>query len=149
MRARGTWTCTTWRPPVLDTLTAEHEAAHVVVGLALGLKLVRAHVAHARPEHDSSEGFAWFKPGRAYMAFGIMTCAGIAWENRPGGTPEYASFDMKLAKQVLRTNASVRTGVRLARELLDGRRRLHARVAAELCDRDLTAADVDALVLEL
>ncbi len=134
---------------MLDTATAEHEAAHVVVGCALGLKLKRAALQHARPEHDSSEGYTWFAPGRAYLAFGIMTCAGIAWESRVGGDLAYAVCDIRNAKQILRSAASVATSTKLARELLDSRRRLHARIASELCDRDLTAPDIEALVLDL
>ncbi len=133
---------------MLDTATAEHEAAHVVVGCALGLKLKRASIAHAQPGHDSSEGFTWFQHGRDYLAFGVMVCAGIAWESRPGGEPAYAAADLKSARQIHRYRANVETSVRIAREMLDGRRRLHARIASELCDRDLGSADIERLIID-
>lgn len=134
---------------MLDTATAEHEAAHVVVGLALGLRLRRATIVPSPAPGPTGihVGYAWFEHGRNYTAHAIMCCAGVAWERRPGGLGQ-SPADYALAKSSLRYKSDVETCVRIARELLDGRRRAQARVASELCDRDLTAADVEALVLD-
>lgn len=132
---------------MLDTATAEHEAAHVVVGLALGLKLRKATIEPTPIGADQiALGYAWFEHGKNYLAHALMLCAGVAWERRPGGLGD-SPEDYALAKHALRYKSDVETGVRLARELLDSRRRVHAKIASELCDRDLTAADVEALVL--
>ena len=131
---------------MIDTATAEHEAAHVVVGLALGLRLRRATLQPTPIGRDGiAVGYAWFEHGKNYMAHAIMVCAGVAWDRRTGGD---TSHDYALAKHTLRYRADVETGVRVAREMLDSRRRLHARLTSELLDRDLTAADIEAIVNE-
>lgn len=126
---------------------AEHEAAHVVVGLALGLKLRKAALGYFDNPQHYLDGFTWFSHGRQYLAFGVMICAGIAWERREGGNPSNAALDAKQAKQIHIYSANVETSVRLADELLRARRAAHARVARELCDRDLGPADVERLVI--
>lgn len=133
---------------MLDTATAEHEAAHVVVGLALGLKLRKATI---QPTPTGATGimlgYAWFEHAKNYMAHAIMLCAGVAWERRPGGLGD-SPEDYALAKHALRYKRDVETGVRIADELLKARRRAHARVASELCERDLGPADVARLVID-
>jgi hypothetical protein len=134
---------------VLRTDTADHEAAHVVVGVAVGLRLKLASICHGTGDN---EGVAWFIGSRVRnsLALGLMYCAGAAWEARKGdrGHESYARGDLELARKWLGLSKSdVRAGVRVASELLDARRALHARVARELCDRDLTHKDVRALVL--
>lgn len=134
---------------MFDTETAEHEAAHVIVGLALGLKLRKATIEPSVLNGHVAAGYSWFYVGRKYMAFGIMACAGIAWERRRGRNATAIAGDLEIAQQVWDCRRSeIETGVKLAREIIEGRRRLHARVASELCDRDLSPADVEALVLE-
>jgi len=134
----------------LDTGTAEHEAAHVVVGLALGLRLRKATI---KPQPFGATGIAlglsWFAHDKRYLAVGIMFAAGVAWDRRTGFADETTHTDYELARATLRRRADVDTAVRLAGELLDGRRRMHARVASELCDRDLGPRDIEALVLDL
>ncbi len=136
---------------MLDTATAEDEAAHVVVGLALGLKLRKATLAVTPVGRTGiSLGYAWFAHGRSYLAHGVMCCAGIAWDRHAGFEPDTsAEGDYAQARQIFGRKSDVETGVRLARELLDSRRRVHARIASELCDRDLGSADVEALVLDV
>ena len=133
----------------LDTGTAEHEAAHVVVGLALGLRLRKATI---RPQPFGHSGIAlglsWFAHDRRYLAVGIMFAAGVAWDRRTGWADETTHTDYELARSTLKRRADVDTAVRLAGELIDGRRRVHARIASELCDRDLNAADIAAMVIE-
>lgn len=126
---------------------AEHEAAHVVVGLALGLKLKKATIALTTARGQTNAGHVWFEHGRQYLAFGIMVCAGIAWERRAGGKPLNASGDERLAKQIHIYRANVETSVRVADEMIRSRRAALQRVARELCDRDLGPADVERLVL--
>ena len=131
---------------------AEHEAAHVVVGLAVGLQFKRAALLEVNPKHlDPDSGYCWFLGHRTKdrLALGIMYCAGAAWEAQHG-RPAFARGDLKLARNWLGLSAAdVRAATRIARELLDSRRRVHARIASELCDRDLTARDVAGLVLDL
>ena len=137
---------------MIDVTAAEHEAAHLVVGLALGLKLRKATARRSILNGQIVDGHVWFQPGRHYLAFGIMVCAGIAWERRPEvaaqSWPEAIEADYKQAWQIHRFKANIETSVRVAREMLDARRRLHARVTSELLDRDLTGRDIEALVIE-
>ena len=137
---------------MLDLADAEPEAAHLVVGCALGLKLKRAFV---RRQYDKDlkalvDGITYFSGfERRKLAFGIMACAGLAYERKINrGADHYASGDIKLARMCFSSLHDIEVGVKLARELLDGRRRLHARVASELCDRDLGPADIELLVVE-
>ena len=133
---------------MIDPRTAEHEAAHLVVGCALGLKLRRATVLPTGPD-ALYVGYAWFHgPMRAHAAFGVMYAAGVYWENRDGGNPDVAVYDLKHARACFRSSADVRTAARLAGEILTARRGVLARVARELLDRDLTARDIAALILD-
>ena len=89
---------------------AEHEAAHVVVGLALCLPLRLATLRQETWRNFEIEGYTWFGAPRQRLAHGVVACAGIAWESRPGGSPHGARGDRKLALERLRTPADVRTG---------------------------------------
>lgn len=132
--------------PSLDT--AQHEAAHLVVGVALGLRLGRAS---AREWYDGGEhcaGYAWFPlpPGRRTWAQAVMVAAGVAWERAvaPGiedarGVARYDWADL-LASTPSRHDAE--TCVRAAGALLTGLGALHARVTRGLLERDLTGVDV-------
>lgn len=132
----------------LNLADAEHEAAHLVVGLALGLKLRRAFVRRETWNGLTIDGLVYFNGyQRRRLAIGVMACAGIVWEAKLG-RKGLDWVDAKLARTCLTSTHDVLVATRLAREILEGRRRLHARVASELCDRDLGPADVEALVLE-
>ncbi len=134
---------------MIELATAEHEAAHLVVGLALGLKLKRAFVRRADLNGVAVDGLVWFSGfARRKLAQGVMACAGIAYERRIKRVG-FTWYDEKFARECFSSRSDLETGVRLAREILDCRRRAHTRLAVELCDRDLTARDIAALVHEL
>lgn len=118
---------------------AEHEAAHVVVGLALGLRLRKATVEPSVLNGERVGGYTWFSVGRRRLAFGVMVCAGIAWEGASEPhEPSFAAGDWDLAREYLKSESSILDGVRLAREVLNNRRRLHRQVTLWLLDQDLT-----------
>ncbi len=101
------------------------------------------------------EGFTWFGGTRNYLAHGVMSCAGIVWERRPGGELSRARGDAQLAKEYFtsrahagRTSEHVETGCRIAAEMLASRKRILARVARELCSRDLRPAELAELIVE-
>ncbi len=134
---------------MLDTATAEHEAAHLTVGLALGLRLRKATIVPSAHKRGILCGYVWFYSERKYLAQAIMLCAGVVWDRKAGFTPDDTTAgDLHQAKQLV-SRADVPTCLKLAEEILDSRRRVHARIASELCDRDLSGADVEALVLDV
>lgn len=126
--------------------TAAHEAAHVVVGCALGLRLDYARVL-------SVGGETQFLPPGSRLAFGLMYAAGCAWEAmRPGGLAAYARVDRRLAREQLRgygVRADVRSAVTAARAILESRRELHHAVTDLLIVRDITGRDVRRLAAQL
>lgn len=133
----------------LDTATAEHEAAHVVVGLALGLRLRRA-TASPSPlgKRGIACGYVWFYSDRKYLAQAIMLCAGVIWDRENGFAPCTTSAGDRAQAARLVSRRDLPTCERLAAELLGARRRAHARVASELLDQSLGPADIERLVLE-
>ncbi len=127
----------------IDHAVAEHEAAHIVVGLALGLRLRRAVVGPCEWRGWAALGYTWFAVGpRKRLAAGIMSCAGIAWEARPSGDAQGAAGDRILAREWLTSLHDVAVGTRIAAEILRGRRAIHARLAAELTDGALGPRDI-------
>ncbi len=118
---------------------AQHEAAHVVVGVALGLRL---HVASARPAGDCL-GYAWFPWVKARTADALLTAAGIAWDRKVGGKLYYA--DLAMLRQIERSATGVRCAVRAAGAMLAELGREHAAVTRALLERDLTGHDLLAL----
>jgi len=131
----------------VDLAVAEHEAAHMVVGLALGLRFKRAAVEDFEWRGWQAGGFTWFAGGpRTRLASGVMSCAGIAWESRQGGVPEYADGDRKLAREWLASMHDVRAATRIANEILTSRKRIHRTLAHRLCEAPLGPRDVARLV---
>lgn len=126
---------------------AQHEAAHIVVGVALGLSLRRAS---ARPwaEHD---GYCWFPlpPGRRTWADAVTGAAGVAWERaahpRDADTEGYQRFDWAELLEAVPSQHDAETCVRAAAALLRTLGPEHARVTRALLERDLTGADLTAL----
>jgi hypothetical protein len=125
---------------------AQHEAAHIVVGVALGLRLRKASV-QPWPDGDA-DGWVWFPlpPKRRTWAQAVMVAAGVAWERavRPSvcdaeGDAQYDWADL-LAQVPTRHDAE--TCVRAAASLLTNLGPVHARVTRALLERDLTGADV-------
>ncbi len=126
--------------------TAQHEAAHLVVGVALGLRFRRARVLRARPGWTASGYCEWYGAPARPFADAVMYAAGIAWEQALGDKdPEHYSGDLRLCKATVGA-AEVPACVRTARALLAHLSPLHARVTRALGERDLTARDVARLV---
>lgn len=121
---------------------AQHEAAHVVVGKALGLRLIRATLA---AEDPADAGYAHFGDG-AREALMLMYAAGIAWERRAGGDVGYARGDVAALRDMrVYGNARVIALERAAWAILEGRAALHARVTRALLEGDLTDRDLRAI----
>ena len=123
---------------------AEHEAAHVVVGMALGLPFRAAKVGHEVWKDFEILGYTWFG-GRCKVAHGVLACAGIVWERKFGRNRVHASADRQNARGYL--GSGVRTGCKLANEILVTRTEILGRVARELCDRDLGPKELAAMVV--
>jgi hypothetical protein len=133
--------------PTRSLRVAQHEAAHIVVGLALGLKL---RSASALPSAEC-EGYCWFPlpPNRRTWADAVLTAAGVAWEravdpNEPDNTGHQSS-DWAALLEATPTRHDAETCVRAAAALLSGLGGQHARVTRALLARDLTGADVAAM----
>jgi hypothetical protein len=126
---------------------AQHEAAHVVVGVALGLKLGRVS---ALPWADG-DGYCWFPlpPGRRAWADAVTGAAGVAWERAVapavGDAEGRQSADWAELLAATPSRHDAETCVRAAAALLAGLGGLHARVTRALLDRDLGPEDIAAL----
>ena len=132
--------------PRIDPLLADaqHEAAHVVVGLALGLRLSCVWIGRA-----AGETYGWTEwepepfPREADL---IMTAAGVAWERRVGDL-EWAGDDLRyLRRKGIKGRSRLVALERAAWALLEGRAAAHARISRALLEaRDLNARAVKAL----
>lgn len=130
-----------------DLAVAQHEAAHIVVGVALGLKLRRAAVGEVTWRSYRALGYTWFKIGPTMkLAAGIMTCAGIVWDRDSG--EGLSEGDLTLAREYLSSAHDVRTAEKIAAEILASRSRIHSRIVAELCERDLGPRDIERMILD-
>jgi hypothetical protein len=122
---------------------AQHEAAHVVVGLALGLRLSRATV---KREGDTL-GYVEFQKG-AREAELITWAVGVAWERRFGDL-EHAAGDLALLRAArVRGVARLRALERAAWCVLESRAGVHERVTRALLEDDVTPATLARLVAE-
>lgn len=121
---------------------AQHEAAHVVVGVALGCRLLRATIANPSP---GNVGEAHFASG-PHEALLIMYAAGVAWERRFGDLAD-ASGDLACLRELgVAGNARVRALERAAWAVLASRPGVHSRVTRALLEQDLTAAEITRMV---
>lgn len=120
---------------------AQHEAAHIVVGVALGLRLYHATIVPA-PGEDCY-GYAWFPYGGTRLAQSLCDAAGVAWERAVGGRLHAADLENLRARE--RSEAAVRAAVRAAADMLAARGPVHARVTRALLERDLRGRDIEAL----
>lgn len=121
---------------------AQHEAAHIVVGAALGMRMRRA-VLEARPGWTWSGG-VWFD-GRASTteAWGLMLAAGVAWEFATAGHARGARGDLAVLRSMgVGTRDRVRALATASAALLAGLGPAHARVTRALLERDLTGQDI-------
>lgn len=120
---------------------AQHEAAHLVVGLALGLRLRRATIKR----DGDLLGYVHFHDGPREAEL-ITWAAGLAWERRFGDL-EHAAGDLALLRSArVKGNARLRALERAAWCVLESRADVHERVARALLDDDVTAASVSRLV---
>ncbi len=130
---------------------AQHEAAHVVVGVALGLKLGRASARLWLWGEVECDGYVWFPlpPGRRTWAEAVMRAAGVAWERAvapcvaDADGPQEADWAELLEATPSRHDAE--TCVRAAAALLAGLGPAHCRVTRALLERDLGPDDIAAL----
>lgn len=119
---------------------AQHEAAHVVVGVALGLRLEHAKIYGPHDAETIWAGEPW--PREAGL---MMWAAGVAWERKHGDLA-LAAYDLEyLRKARVRGHARLIALERAAWSVLDCRRKLHGRIALQLLERDLTGDDIKRL----
>jgi hypothetical protein len=130
----------------ISLATAQHEAAHVVVGLHLGLSLREASAMRGVcPDGAVVEGYVWFPRGPS-SALALMYAAGPAWERATGGLEAHERADVE-AIRGLGLGRGTTALVRAAGAILTVHAPLHARVTRLLLERGrLTAADGRALV---
>lgn len=153
-RSRGAYHITVLRchMPAQRTLAvAQHEAAHVVVGVALGLRLGRASALPWAKGGDEGDGYCWFPlpPNRRAWADAVMGAAGVAWERAVAPCAADAdgrqSADWAELLDATPSRHDAETCVRAAAALLAGLGAAHARVTRALLERDLGPDDIAAL----
>lgn len=122
--------------------TAQHEAAHIVVGVAVGLRLERAT---ARPTRGAW-GETWFAGEHRGLdtAFALMYAAGIAWDRALGLSDYGSSLDARYCRELV-GKRGVEACTLAASAILATRGGIHARVTRALLEHDLTMAHVEAL----
>jgi hypothetical protein len=135
-----------------DLDAIQHEACHVVVGIALGLRLRKAAISKESRDGWKTSGYAWFTSHGSALAHAIMYAAGVVWEQAHG---RESPLDYKYMLEELSIKdgdnvpgaeqAEVRTCLRLAKYLLKDRMTAHKQVTKALLDRDLTDKDIRAI----
>lgn len=127
---------------------AQHEAAHVVVGVALGMRMRRAVLEPPGAGRTWTwSGGVWFD-GRASTteAWGLMLAAGVAWEWAVAGHARFARGDLALLRSMgVGTRDRVRALATASGAMLAGLGAAHARVTRALLERDLGPDDIAAL----
>jgi hypothetical protein len=119
---------------------AQHEAAHIVVGVALGLRLREAVLgAIDRPDW---QGYALFT-GANRAAWALTLAAGVAWDDELH--EHYSSGDVRLLRRLSYRGGAIDALALAAGAILETRGVAHARVTRALLERDLRAADVAAI----
>lgn len=127
-------------------IAAEHEAAHVVVGLSVGLKLRRVELG------PDDTGGTWFRGpldgGRRRVGFGMMYAAGLAICKTRKWPEWHARQDRAALRALGFTSDDIRllSGVVarfLETDLAGG---LVQTIARALVERDLTGAEVSAIL---
>lgn len=122
---------------------AQHEAAHVVVGVAIGLRLIAASVCDWEDAGEQYGGFAWFPPG-AEVQDCLVTAAGIAW-SRAVGRPYEAHGDEADLRRVVRSKRAREAYVIAAGAILESRAAAHKLVTAALLETNLIHSDIERL----
>ncbi len=108
-----------------------------MVGAALGLRLRAARITRW------GLGWTWFPEARAHSD-ALVTAAGIAWERAVGGVLDDA--DRTALRRIVRgSRIDQEACSRAAAAILESRSAAHARVTRALLERDLGAADIEAI----
>lgn len=130
---------------------AQHEAAHVVVGLAVGLRVRRA-VLHETPNHGtwSEYGAVWFNDRHATPTqLAIAIAAGRAWDRLVAAPPPrgmvWVDGDGDLLRKMNYTRNEIEALTTAAAAILAGRMTTHRRVSDALHEHDLTRHDLERL----
>jgi hypothetical protein len=121
-----------------------HEAAHVVVGVALGLRLHSAVVSRWYSGGTLCDGWTWF-PAASHTSDLLVTAAGVAWSSatRDG----LAALDARALRALVPRRRCYRAYVLAAGAMLESRATAHARVVRALLEHDLTHADIERLAI--
>lgn len=133
---------------IRDLETAQHEAAHVVVGCAVGLRLDVATVGEAWNGGELVAGGSWFRGvcgPRRREAWALMLAAGPAWDRVIGAPTWHSLYDRRELRRLVSGRHGLETMITAATALLAGLAREHAQVTRALLERDLTGADLAAL----
>lgn len=120
--------------------TAQHEAAHIVVGARLGLRFKGAGLG---PLTEAGYADFWDKRGDR-TAQAIMIAAGIGWDRMFRFDPYYSSYDYSECWKLVRGRQSVEACVTAATAMLGGLMPEHGRVTRALLIRDLREHDLSA-----
>lgn len=137
---------------VRDLETAQHEAAHVVIGVALGLRMRVASIGpwpghRGVPADPDTLGYADFFETRGDgTAQAIMLAAGIAWDRGLRFPRRHSASDWAECMKIVRGRKSVEACVLAAAAMLAGRAAVHARVTRALLHGDLTGAEIAELM---
>jgi hypothetical protein len=130
----------------VERSTAEHEAAHVVVGLAVGARLKRATVRPVVLDVGPADGYAWFDVWEGGPADILIVAAGVAYE-RYAGNLTFARYDLDALKEIGVKGVALREAERAAWAILNTRWPAHELIVDALVDGDLTHRKVSQLVL--
>ena len=123
--------------------TAQHEASHVVVGVTLGLRLIRASARRGEGYLGITE--FWLGAGDD-LAFAVTVAAGVAHERRVKSRGHREDRAWLESRGYSAKNQRVL--VKLAWEVLERRRAAHRAVTDLLVEREvITHRDVQELIL--
>jgi hypothetical protein len=124
---------------------AQHEAAHMVVGIAVGLRITRVELGDTPLHGDWRQyGAVWFYDRTATATqLSLAIAAGCAWDR---GMGEESEGDYRLLRTMRQTRREIDALVLAASAIMAGRLAIHQRCARALYERDLTAADIPRLV---
>ena len=129
-----------------DLAAIQHEACHIVVGIALGLRLRKAVISKGVLEGQNIAGYSWFTSHGSALAHAIMCAAGVVWERAHG---RESPIDYRHMLEELNVkgdvDGEVRTCLRLAQILLKNHGTAHKRVTMALLEKDLTDRDIRAI----
>lgn len=127
---------------------AQHEAAHAVVGVYLGLSL---RVVRVDPKSNAEvDGYAHFRKRKTEaLPYAIMCAAGPAADAIHGrNEPESWTVDYSLIRESGFTARERRILIDIATRYLKGPcRKPWKRVTDALTERDLTGAEIKALIV--